>query len=245
MKNFIKVIATTLLLATLVTPTFASNYVNVPTYTTPVDTTGSTNTNPATEVSGQFVLNEIKDKAEVTVFVKNESKVSDTILNAIKGTDKVLNMVANGYTISIIGTDVESAQTLNLNMKVEAPTNNMLVITPSQKGDFFATLTITIPAASLPQGLNKETAKVYYVADDGTRTEVGTPVFHPNGSVSFQMSHASHYEITSTGAPTTPTTPTTPGNPNTGDNSALPLAVGLFVAAIALISIFKNKKVEA
>ena len=243
--------AVTVLLTAIASPVLATDYAQPPRYSVPSYST--------TEISGTAFLNAIKSNSTSSFNIASDARLGEDVLKAIQGTDKTVVLNASDYSITINGKNVESAKALNLKMSI-AVEDGKLVVTPAQKGDFFAQITVTVPKSKLPEGLVRGAAKVFYVGDDGTRTDQGFVRFNANGSVSFDISHASHYEIVNTdisvtidpnviqgnttenpNPSTNPETPGNTGNPNTADNNALPLAGGIFVAAVAA-ALYLNKK---
>ena len=256
-----KLLVALLLVAACVMPVSAANYASIPNYNTPGSSTVTPTTpetpvvvapeitvdSTATVLPTESVVASFKENETVTVKVAPEAAtVEGEVLLSIAGTDKTLVIETEEFSVEVNGANITTAIDLNLNMEVTT-TAGLLKIAPVQKGSFYTTVKVTVPASAVPAGVTAENAVVVYVDDNGKRTDAGKPVFNADGSLSIEISHASHYEIVKasdaqlTGTTTTGSTTT---SPETGDSSMLFFGLGIMlIAGMAVVVL--NKKANA
>ena len=151
--------------------------------------------------------------------------VPKEILEAAKGKDIKLNLDMGGYTWTINGTDIASANLQDINMQVTLDTNNIpnstlralagdnpiRQLSLAHEGDFGfkATLTVNVGAEHAGQYGN-----LYYHDSEGKMVFIDGRTISPEGNVSLEFSHASDYVIVMSDEPM--------GNPGNTDNSGKP-----------------------
>ena len=247
-----KLLVALLLVAACVMPVSAANYASIPNYNTP----GSSTVTPTTPETPVVVAPEITVDSTATVlptesvvasFKENETVTVKVAPEAATVEGEVLLAIeTEEFSVEVNGANITTAIDLNLNMEVTT-TAGLLKIAPVQKGSFYTTVKVTVPASAVPAGVTAENAVVVYVDDNGKRTDAGKPVFNADGSLSIEISHASHYEIVKasdaqlTGTTTTGSTTT---SPETGDSSMLFFGLGIMlIAGMAVVVL--NKKANA
>jgi len=178
---------------------------------------------------------------EPLVLTGADTTISAEVLQAIKASEGTLNIILpNGVHISINAAQIgPNAQPIDLNIVLTPTTTattvggaavpaNSLIIAPETHGAFGFTINIHVPHAQLTAaGLGSGNLNLYYVAGDGTVTNLGAVQRQSDGSVIVSISHASHYYLWS------PPQVLQGRSPQTGDERSITIAIIMLVLGVA------------
>lgn len=217
MKKLLSVLCSVAITVSFLTVSaFASDYAENPGYvviTPPPANTGTTPSAPAQTTTDDQVKAAIQENKPIYIDASAPATITKSALAEIAKSDKPVTFEAADYSLTIDPSDItDSAKAIDLSMEIgmgadaanlvssdiELPAN-AIVISPSAQGQFGFAVTITLPASALSDaGIDPAKARVFYIADDGTVSEVGEVTVNADGSVSVKIDHASQYVIAET-----------------------------------------------
>ena len=177
-------------------------------------------------------------EGEKTVVIGSDGtvSVSSESVKALADAGASIGFVSGRFSVEMDGT---TAGTVTDDVEFSATTELEGIVTEAQKdviggaygfdvsldATFTGSVSVTVPY-TLPSGMDASTITVWYVADDGSKTEMDTA--YANGQVTFTTTHFSVYMITAEPeeTPVTPGGGDDPWEPDFPDHPSVPVIPG-------------------
>lgn len=203
LKSMVSSLLAVAVLAVSSVTAFAVDYQDDPDYPKPdVDSyadgtsdVGKSADKPADVVTEDYISSYDGDTVEVYV---NEGRAILTAeaVSEVSKANKPIVMIADGYTVTLDPADIILTEPRNINLAMidEKLSDDSVKITPVTKGDFGMRVTVGLPADTM-KGLDAETTQFFYVADDGSKTELASDITYAGEDAKVRISHASYYVI--------------------------------------------------
>lgn len=152
----------------------------------------------APSVSTSVVTNAIESGTSIVVKAESCTVSRAAVAQIAKSDTPVTFKFDNNVTITIDPETVKKVGTVDLGVDISAnESENAIVIDPAMSGEFGLTMEITIPKAKIPANVDVKSAHLYYVDDNGNMEDYGPVTVNSDGSISFELNHASSYIISS------------------------------------------------